>query len=110
MKILIRNTEILAIEGGYTLADGWYAVEHRHFQTADVAEVEVDLPEGFDVRSFAFENGAVVRIPEPRDIPGEIRALESQITVRRQREAILGTDNGWLANIDAQIADLRSQL
>ena len=46
----------------------------------------------------------------PRDILAEIAALESQITSRRQREAILGTDNGWLANIDAQIASLRAQL
>lgn len=40
----------------------------------------------------------------------QISQLESTITPRRQREAILGTDNGWLANVDAQIAALRSQL
>ncbi len=40
----------------------------------------------------------------------QIAALESSITERRKREAILGTDNGWLANIDAQIAALRAQL
>lgn len=39
-----------------------------------------------------------------------ILQLEQQITPRRQREAILGIDNGWLANIDAQIAGLRAQL
>lgn len=40
----------------------------------------------------------------------QISALESQITVRRTREAILGTDNGWLENIDAEIAELRAGL
>ena len=39
-----------------------------------------------------------------------ILQLERKITVRRQREAILGIDNGWLAAIDAQIAALRSQI
>ena len=36
--------------------------------------------------------------------------LERQITIRRQREAILGIDNGWLANIEQQIQTLRAQL
>lgn len=40
----------------------------------------------------------------------QITQIESTITLRRQREAILGADNGWLANVDAQIADLRKQL
>ena len=43
-------------------------------------------------------------------IRAQIASLESQITVRRQREAILGTDNGWLANINAQIAALRQEM
>lgn len=40
----------------------------------------------------------------------QIHELEAQITTRRIREAVLGTDNGWLADIDAQIAVLREQL
>ncbi len=39
-----------------------------------------------------------------------IKALEATITPRRQREAILGIDGGWLATIDQEIADLRSQI
>lgn len=59
-----------------------------------------------------FENGQWVTpvVETPRDIKAEIAALEIQVTPRRQREAILGTDNGWLANIDAQISALRAQL
>jgi len=39
-----------------------------------------------------------------------IADLETTITDRRIREAVLGIDNGWLANVNAQIAALRSQL
>lgn len=46
----------------------------------------------------------------PRDILAEIVALEATITNRRQREAILDTDNGWLADVDSQIAALRALL
>lgn len=39
-----------------------------------------------------------------------IAALEATITPRRTREAILGADNGWLADIELQIQELRGQL
>lgn len=39
-----------------------------------------------------------------------IEKLEASITDRRIREAVLGVDNGWLADINAQIAVLRTQL
>ena len=45
-----------------------------------------------------------------RDALSQISALESTITARRRDEAILGVDNGWLANVRDQIAALRSQL
>lgn len=40
----------------------------------------------------------------------QIIALEATITPRRIREAVLGTDTGWLAEIEAHIAALRQQL
>lgn len=40
----------------------------------------------------------------------QIALLESRMTFRRLREAVLGTDNGWLKNLDSQIASLRDQL
>lgn len=43
-------------------------------------------------------------------VTDQIVVLEMQVTPRRYREAILGTDNGWLANIEAQIAGLRAQI
>lgn len=45
-----------------------------------------------------------------REARVQLQQLESQITPRRTREAILGTDNGWLADIESQIAVLRTQL
>jgi hypothetical protein len=39
-----------------------------------------------------------------------ISDLEAQITPRRLREAVLGIDNGWLANKDAEIAAVRGEL
>jgi hypothetical protein len=47
---------------------------------------------------------------EKTKIKSDIAALEASVTPRRQREAILGTDNGWLANVDLEIAELRGQL
>jgi hypothetical protein len=39
-----------------------------------------------------------------------ILALEAEITPRRIREAILGTDSDWLKNKEAEIATERSKL
>ena len=47
---------------------------------------------------------------EKAKIKSDIAALEATITPRRTREAILGTDNGWLADIELQIQELRGQL
>ena len=40
----------------------------------------------------------------------EISRLESQITPRRTREAILGTDGGWFANQESLIVIERNKL
>lgn len=40
----------------------------------------------------------------------EILKLEYSITQRRLREAILGVDNGWLADVESKIAALREKL
>ena len=47
---------------------------------------------------------------EKAKIKSDIAALEEKVTPRRTREAILGTDNGWLADIELQIGQLRQQL
>ena len=45
-----------------------------------------------------------------RDAQQSIATLEASISNRRMREAALGTDGGWLAATDAEIATLRGQL
>lgn len=47
---------------------------------------------------------------EANRVLNEIIALEATITPRRTREAILGTDNGWLADIELKIQELRGKL
>jgi hypothetical protein len=47
---------------------------------------------------------------EKAKIKSDIAALEEKVTPRRTREAILGNDNGWLADIELQIGQLRQQL
>ena len=45
-----------------------------------------------------------------RDIKRTIRTLEAEISPRRMREAILGTDSDWLKNKEAEIATERAKL
>jgi hypothetical protein len=56
-------------------------------------------------REAAWEAGAVVRA-----VLAEITRLESQITPRRMREALLGADGGWLEAQEALIAIERAKL
>lgn len=49
--------------------------------------------------------------PDPKQVIIEqITAIESTITQRRIREAALGIDGGWLAQKDAEIAELRKSI
>lgn len=58
-----------------------------------------------------YENGAVVKYVAPTPtLLDQIILLEAEITPRRLREAVLGTDNGWLADKEAEIAAVRAQL
>lgn len=43
-------------------------------------------------------------------ILAKINALEAAQTPRRIRDAVLGTDDGWLANLESEIAALRKNL
>ena len=45
-----------------------------------------------------------------RDIKRTIRTLEAEISPRRMRVAILGTDSDWLKNKEAEIATERGKL
>ena len=72
-------------------------------------QVDVPFTPEEEVEWDAMEAAHAAEAPKIA-LRSQIASLEYQISVRRQREAILGTDNGWLADIDAQIAALRAQL
>lgn len=60
-----------------------------------------------------YDNGVYSAPPEQSHneiIKAQIMQLEASVTPRRIREAILGVDNRWLADLNEQISDLRSQL
>ena len=61
------------------------------------------------------DEAAVLQAPTPlaedEIIKQQIAKLEADSSKpRRQREAILGIDNGWLADVNEQIAALRAKL
>jgi len=63
----------------------------------------------------ASQDGRPILVEPPapsgdQAIKAQIAGLESQQTPRRIREAALGTDGGWLARLDEQIAALRAKL
>lgn len=58
--------------------------------------------------SAAFADYAAAKTA--KGVKNQIALLESRMTFRRLRESVLGTDNGWLENLDSQIAALRAQL
>jgi hypothetical protein len=45
-----------------------------------------------------------------KSVEKQIKSLEESVTDRRYREAVLGIDNGWLTDLNAQIKTLREQL
>ena len=72
------------------------------------------IPEGVGI-GWLYANGNFINenlpvIDAKNRIKDDIAALEAEITPRRTREAILGTDNGWLADVELQIGQLRQQL
>ncbi len=74
-------------------------------QTGERREIPL-TPEEISAAQAAANSPEVIR----ERIMAQIYALEAQITPRRMREAILGTDGGWLAGIEANIEAIRAQL
>lgn len=74
--------------------------------------IEINCTTGVQVvRDPTPEELAVIIVENTNEvIKSQIDVLESQVTQRRIREAVLGIDNGWLQSLNEQIAVLRSQL
>ena len=87
----------------------------------DLVEVSVTTPtknKGGVEYLLTDEEKAVIKAKEDawsaesvkRNAQSKILKLEVEITPRRTREAILGTDNGWLANQEILIQIERNKL
>lgn len=84
----------------------------------DAVDIPDDVYRAFqdgEIGGFAVEGGVVVGVQTPcgadDDTPlSRIAAIEATITPRRLREAVLGLDNGWLADVNEKISELRKQL
>ena len=69
----------------------------------------VDLTESEIDECVSRENAWAAGASE-RATKEKILSLEAEITQRRVREAILGTDSDWLKNKEAEIATERGKL
>ena len=86
------------------VADEIYAQERGWVLMPEFAGI------GWSYIDGVFIDRNKVTLDASEKIKADIAALEATITPRRTREAILGTDIGWLADIENQIQELRGQL
>jgi hypothetical protein len=63
----------------------------------------------FDVKTKTFSAEHKI-ISEKEKATFEIQTIEASITPRRNREAVLGTDKGWLVETESKITELRKKL
>lgn len=77
------------------------------YKNIDGEQLELNEQEyaEYYTRKAAYETEA-----PKRNALAEIARLEAEVTQRRLREAMLGTDNGWLENQDELIAIERARL
>ena len=88
----------------------YYKAPDNTVHFLDNPEFEYLLPHG-SLKITDKEADGLKPKPSAQDlIKQKIAVLESQQTPRRVREAALGLDNGWLKNLESEIAALRSQL
>lgn len=91
----------------------WYnAVDNTLHDDMDGAAIGLgSWPVGMTIATDAQIQAVLNPTKSSKQIALEkILALESKVTDRRIREAILGIDNGWLKSINDEIVVLRTQL
>lgn len=81
------------------------ADEHAELMDAQAAGAIIEADS--DGRPVAVEPPPLTGKPL---IMSQIADLESSVSPRRIREAVLGADNGWLQSVNDKIAALRAQL
>ena len=88
----------------------WYWIIRESGDIFSSKENDVVEPGNTDYLAWKESGNTETHISESDLILLRIQWLEESATLRRLREAALGTDNGWLESLDAQIAALRDQL
>ena len=113
-----RNREIIMSAKFSKLTGGIYPL--AAFKT--FPEDAIDIPEALydkykngEVSCLTVTAGVVSEfVEEPLNgnalTRSQISEIESSVTSRRMREAVLGIDAGWLKDVDAKITDLRKKL
>lgn len=81
----------------------------------DIPEALYDKYKNGEVSCLTVTAGVVSEfVEEPLNgnalTRSQISEIESSVTSRRMREAVLGIDAGWLKDVDAKITDLRKKL
>jgi hypothetical protein len=84
--------------------------ESANWQFPGSEPTDREVVRGYDGQLYFAGDEPEIPPPQPPSIEQQIIALETLVTPRRMREATLGIDNGWLADIDAKIANLRLQM
>ncbi len=91
-------------------AKDWYWVTKESDEIYSSKQGDFIEEGNADYLAWLNSGNSPTPIPESGLIKLRIQWLEESINTRRLREAALGTDNGWMENIDSQIQALRDQL
>lgn len=112
------------LNGGFTMPANYAVIENDKVINIVVAENDFAMAQGWVLIpdkaaiGWAHINGEFIDNSVPVNTIGKekvkikdsIFAIESAITQRRLREAVIGADNGWLKEQETAIAALRAQL
>jgi len=99
MKILIKENEILAIEGEFNLNNGWYQVDNAHYEQSLCQVVDSDIPADYKLYRYTFENGVFV------ETDGYAKEKIYEVQMQRAREYPPMTNylDGIVKGNDAQV-------
>lgn len=127
MKILKQNSDNLVIFACTEINLDENGMTSPSFNSQEITSEnysvvsDVSLPDGFTPMGWTYANGefsvnengqAALNAENNRRLFEQITALEAQVTNRRLRDAILGTEDpaNWLSDQEAAIAALRAQI
>lgn len=104
----LMDADLLADYGIYTVSQS--GLPEFDSLTQMIQEVNPIWDDSKQCYRQSFEVVPITEEKHQQELRNLIIKLEGQITQRRLREAVLGSDNGWLVSQDTQITELRTQL